>query len=416
MRLKYFHLLFLSFITYSLCAQFPVSLSYNKNKLINWKTKKNIKINKNYFPADSSILIKGVKDFCMGHNNYFTPSKEMIYTFEFQLLIDSNTIVKRIGEIGIGYEYKNEYGNISNISLFRSDILMTDTLKSKKWYKFSKSIYLSDLKNIKFSFYYKNLNKMSSNFYVRNLKLKSKKINDFFENNLVLNGGFEVNSIEPSWYFEMFNFVPFWENNIIFDTLLTRDTPYHYIKILKKDKRGLSQGTPDLISNFIYHSKENENLKFGKYCAKLLLPNFRTSKNKGGEYLQNKLKEELKKDTLYELSVYLKLSQYSGYTVNNFGALFSEYAYDTYDSIFYKNYLHKSNLFFTKEYLKISKDWIGFKVIYKAKGKEKYLLIGCFENRDGLNTDKKYHNTKSKIGKSPIVYIDNITLVKTNSE
>jgi hypothetical protein len=96
----------------------------------------------------------------------------MIYTFEFQLLIDSNTIVKRIGEIGIGYEYKNEYGNISNISLFRSDILMTDTLKSKKWYKFSKSIYLSDLKNIKFSFYYKNLNKMSSNFYVRNLKLK----------------------------------------------------------------------------------------------------------------------------------------------------------------------------------------------------------------------------------------------------
>jgi hypothetical protein len=417
MQLRTLSILLLICSSFTVCSQVSVSLDYKKKKLVNWSTSSKVRVNESFFPKDTSLLIDGENDFCMKTKETFSSSKEIICTFEFLLFIESRTIGEKIGSIGIDYEFTNENGRIDRYNFFRSDSLMIDALLPGKWCRISKSIYLSNLKNISLIFHYESLAFQNSRFYIKDLNLKMETTDDFFKNNLVLNGSFEVNNVEPKNYNEGFDYVPFWENNIYYDCITTRESLLKDINQKKDRDRAnavfdmLSKGNPDLTSSFIYESYEGDTLKFGKYCAKLRLPNFKFIKNRGGEYLQTKLSQTLLKDSVYELSLYLKVSSNSPFTVSNFGARFSDCALYIYDPFFYKGQLPKSDLFFTNEFIEVSEGWKEFKIIYKALGNEKYLTIGCFDNGFDRDTNKMINMSLRKNEKFPVVYIDSIRLI-----
>jgi len=49
----------------------------------------------------------------MEYGKCFSSSKDLIYIFEFLLLIESDMKNSEIGNIGFSYEYKNEYGIVN---------------------------------------------------------------------------------------------------------------------------------------------------------------------------------------------------------------------------------------------------------------------------------------------------------------
>lgn len=95
------------------------------------------------------------------------------------------------------------------------------------------------------------------------------------------------------------------------------------------------------------------------------------------EYLQTELSEPLVRDSLYYLEFYYKLSSYSKYSIDRIGLLLT-------DSIVRLNH---DLTFKVKPTFSIVKDtalttetglWEEAKMLYKARGGEKFLLIGNF--------------------------------------
>jgi outer membrane protein OmpA-like peptidoglycan-associated protein len=94
------------------------------------------------------------------------------------------------------------------------------------------------------------------------------------------------------------------------------------------------------------------------------------------EYIQGKLNTTLTAGTNYTIEIKLSLSESSSYAINNIGASFSETEMKSVTN----SYLKIEPQFLCKEVIK-SNDWVAIKGSFKAKGNEKYFIIGSW-NKD----------------------------------
>jgi len=126
------------------------------------------------------------------------------------------------------------------------------------------------------------------------------------------------------------------------------------------------------------------------------------------EYLQNQLKEPLKKNSVYCFSAYVKLSAGSKYATNAFGFLLTD----------------KPQRINTDELLKIEPSkrlnnqilnyktrWMKVQCTYTAKGGEQYLVLGSFQNHKELElVEVPGHVPES------YYYLDDVSLVPVKTE
>lgn len=106
------------------------------------------------------------------------------------------------------------------------------------------------------------------------------------------------------------------------------------------------------------------------------------SMSKHIEYVQNKLKAPLKKDSLYCFSAYVRLSPGSKFATNAFGVQFSKLP----------NKINTSELLTVEASISIDDQllcyktqWMKVECTYKAKGGEQWMTIGSFKNHKKLN-------------------------------
>jgi OmpA-OmpF porin, OOP family len=127
------------------------------------------------------------------------------------------------------------------------------------------------------------------------------------------------------------------------------------------------------------------------------------------EYIQCELMEPLKKDVLYKVGFYYRISSYSVYAIDRVGFLLS-------DSVLSSKEDGRITIVPTHEQVKtfeeLTNGWQLLAVDYKAKGGERFIIIGNFatnENTRNLKID-------FRIGKSWMLrssayyYIDDVTV------
>ncbi len=126
------------------------------------------------------------------------------------------------------------------------------------------------------------------------------------------------------------------------------------------------------------------------------------------EYLQNKLKAPLTKDSIYCFTAYLKLSPGSKYATNAIGIQFTKE----------KNYIDTDQLIGVQADIKLKdqllvykNSWMKIQCSYTAKGGEQYLTIGSF-------TDHRSLMLKDIGGQNPesYYYLDDLSLVPIEQE
>ncbi len=94
------------------------------------------------------------------------------------------------------------------------------------------------------------------------------------------------------------------------------------------------------------------------------------------EYIQGKLNAALNAGTTYSIEIKMSLSENSSYAINNLGVAFSDVEMKSAGN----SYLKLEPAFLSKEVVK-SNDWVTVTGTFKAKGNEKYLIIGAW-NKD----------------------------------
>lgn len=133
------------------------------------------------------------------------------------------------------------------------------------------------------------------------------------------------------------------------------------------------------------------------------------------EYLQVALKETLVKGRNYRVSFYVSLAEKSDYAIKEFGVLFSTEKLD----VPIKKELSKMHLYRQKgnsyNYMEIgytnfysdTKDWILVHTQFRAKGNEKYLLLGNFKS----NKRTRMFKTKRNANQGAYYYVDMVSVV-----
>ena len=121
------------------------------------------------------------------------------------------------------------------------------------------------------------------------------------------------------------------------------------------------------------------------------------------EYVQNRLKQPLKKDSVYCFSAYLKLSPGSRFATNAFGILLTENPQD----------INTDELLTIKPSKKLDDQvllfktrWMKVQCTYRAKGGEKWLVLGSFQNHKNLSLKGLPGKTQESY-----YYLDDVSLV-----
>ena len=133
------------------------------------------------------------------------------------------------------------------------------------------------------------------------------------------------------------------------------------------------------------------------------------------EYLQAELSETLKKGKNYRISFYVSLAERSDFAIKEFGVLFSNNRIE----IPIKKELSKMHLYKKKQnsynYMEIgytnfysdTKDWILVHTQFRAKGDERFLVLGNFKS----NKRTRMFKTKRKANQGAYYYIDMVSVV-----
>ncbi|MRI02173.1 OmpA family protein [Kriegella sp. EG-1] len=165
----------------------------------------------------------------------------------------------------------------------------------------------------------------------------------------------------------------------------------------------IQMGTPE---NFNGSQPSN----FGKGYAGLYL----YAPDDYREYLQVELKEKLLKGKNYRVSFYVSLAERSDFAIKEFGVLFSNNKLE----IEIKKELSKMHLYKQVgnkyHYLEIgysnfysdTKDWILVHTQFKAKGNEKFIVVGNFKN----NRRTRMFKTKRNANQGAYYYIDMVSV------
>jgi hypothetical protein len=135
------------------------------------------------------------------------------------------------------------------------------------------------------------------------------------------------------------------------------------------------------------------------------------------EYLQTPLKESLEKNKTYLFTMYISLADYSRAAIEQLGVCFLA------DKVEYNSFNVITNL--NPTYIKLEstitkkiEEWHEVSVKYKARGGERYILIGSFETGQVLKTkfkmpkDIKSH-INQKYDRDAYYFIDDVSLVET---
>lgn len=221
--------------------------------------------------------------------------------------------------------------------------------------------------------------------------------------NLVNNPSFEEFEYCPINYRHTYSrfLIPYWRNP-------ARNSTSDYLNKCSRGKAGYKnfagetkpvtgQGFAGIIGCNAY--KENEPVFDRQY----------------GEYLQTELKQQLIKDSIYQITFYYQLSSYSLFSFKGLGIVISKKRPKTRSS-----FLDISSTNLIDEQIDNIGKWKKYCFQYKASGGEQYLTIGRFVKQENANTkiipdsllSKKRRS--SQIHQSPYVYIDDVSIIKTN--
>lgn len=113
------------------------------------------------------------------------------------------------------------------------------------------------------------------------------------------------------------------------------------------------------------------------------------------EYIQTKISVPLKKDSLYYLEFYVKLSPKSKHSVKGLGACLTEEKVSQGNTLI----LTCKAQVISNDYVKETEDWVKISGEFRAEGGEQYLTLGCF------SSDKTFKRVKTKdLPKEPWAY------------
>lgn len=127
------------------------------------------------------------------------------------------------------------------------------------------------------------------------------------------------------------------------------------------------------------------------------------------EHLENELTSTLVRNQLYCCKLYIALADKSGFAVDGLGLYFSEeqIVFNSKDDVLkYKPHIEN----FEGNYLLFSKEWMLFSGIYKAKGDEKFMVIGNFKPLYETNIYRTKTKLKEKMNLFSYYYIDNVSV------
>ena len=139
------------------------------------------------------------------------------------------------------------------------------------------------------------------------------------------------------------------------------------------------------------------------------------------EYIQAELSRTLRKDETYLLEFYVSLAEGSDFAVKDFGVALSYKKLDV-DT---KKELSKGRLFRTKgnrfQVLEINHSnfhedksvWLKVNTSFKAKGFEKYLILGNLRDN---NSTRKVQTKRKETKKGAYYYIDKVSLTSKNGD
>ncbi len=126
------------------------------------------------------------------------------------------------------------------------------------------------------------------------------------------------------------------------------------------------------------------------------------------EYIQNKLRYDLKKDSIYCLQFYISLGDSSRLaTKNSLGVFFSNFRID---SNITNNLSLTPQLILDSNYIVDKKQWILVEGIYKAEGGEEYITIGNFNSDIETDTIQLNNGGNEPFMNSAYYYVDNFFL------
>ena len=211
--------------------------------------------------------------------------------------------------------------------------------------------------------------------------------------------GFDTHSqnLVPNPSFEDYTDCPYSDNQVHFAEPWTNPgalTP-DFFHTCSNNFTSSIVGVPD---NFVgYQMSKTGDGYAGIYCF--------DNEEQGSEYIQVELIDTLKTDQLYEVKFYAVLSKGSKYAINSLSLYFSEEEVSSMDISFpYFNPQITANNFIT------SKDeWVEVKGCYRAKGDEKFIIIGNFNH----NSDTEYEEVvdgQSMFSKFSYYYIDDVSI------
>lgn len=138
------------------------------------------------------------------------------------------------------------------------------------------------------------------------------------------------------------------------------------------------------------------------------------------EYLQTPLTQTLEKNKTYLLTMYISLSDYSRAAIEQLGVCFlkDKVEYNSYNVIsdLKPTYIHLEN-----NIKKEIDEWHQISIKYKAKGTEKYMLIGSFETGQVYKTKFKApkeikSHINQKYDRDAYYFVDDVSLVETTPE
>lgn len=135
------------------------------------------------------------------------------------------------------------------------------------------------------------------------------------------------------------------------------------------------------------------------------------------EYLQTPLKEALEKNKTYLFTMYISLADYSRAAIEQLGVCFlgDKVEYNSFNAI---TNLKPTYIKLESTITKKTEDWHEVSVKYKARGGEKYILIGSFETGQISKTkfkmpkDIKSH-INQKYDRDAYYFVDDVSLVET---
>lgn len=132
------------------------------------------------------------------------------------------------------------------------------------------------------------------------------------------------------------------------------------------------------------------------------------------EYLQAQLSTTLTEGATYELSFYISLAERSDFAIREFGILFSDNPlhFETKKNISGKvRYREKGNRYHylripDTEFYRDTEDWVEVRTTFEAKGSERFMVLGNFEDNAGTLKTKRKRMAKQ----GAYYYLDRVSL------